>query len=101
MQNPRPINEVDKRGKKMKTKAKIDWQAIADGNKALKKMTTKILLEEALDLGIISNPRRIAGVNGELLEYRFSHKTESHEIALDSFWSGFLLDEILKMKGLR
>ena len=80
----------------------IDWQTIADGKKALKKLTYERLLREALKLKMIYNVDRIIDEDdGQLLEYRFSHKTEGQSISLDSFWYDYLLDDILKMKGLR
>ena len=80
----------------------IDWQTIADGKKALKELTEERLLEEALELKIISSATRLLDEeSGKFLTYRFDHKTEGKDIGLDSFWYDYLLDDILKMKGLR
>ena len=79
----------------------IDWQTIADGRKALKELTDERLLNEALKLKIILKAIRIVGNDGKLLAYRFDHETEGEGTGLDSFWYDYLLDDILKMKGLR
>ena len=64
----------------------IDWQTIADGQKALKELTNERLLNEALKLKIISSATRLLDKdNGKLLGYRFDHKTEGKDIGLDSF----------------